>query len=94
MLGSPVWQFDPVAYSIDTWSGSTRPQDDSAPRQDFYDGGFMTAGSGWFDEFGKRNAKGTDTLREIPLGKFEQFICKSNPLLEEHHRKGEGSTCS
>jgi hypothetical protein len=44
---------------------------------------FRTAGSGWSDEFGKGNAKRTDTLREVPLGKFQQFVGKPFPLLEE-----------
>jgi hypothetical protein len=44
---------------------------------------FMTAGSGWSDEFGKGNAKGTDTLREVPLGKFQQFVGKPFSLLKE-----------
>lgn len=43
----------------------------------------MTAPSGRSVELGKSNAKRTDTLREVPLGKFQQFICKPVPLLEE-----------
>jgi hypothetical protein len=44
---------------------------------------FMMAGSGRSGEFRKSDAKRTDKLREVPLGKFQQFICKRVPLLEE-----------
>jgi hypothetical protein len=84
--GSPAQDIDPVAYLFETCSGATRPQDDSAPRQDFYDG-VIKAMAGRSAELGKGNAKTTDTLRGVRLGKFQQFICKPVPLWEESPRE-------
>jgi hypothetical protein len=40
----------------------------------------MTANAARAVELGKSNAKRTGTLREVRLGKFQQFICKPVPL--------------
>jgi hypothetical protein len=36
-----------------------------------------------FGEFGKKNNKSSDTLRDIALGEFQQFFCKPSAIANE-----------